>query len=208
MVSRNSAIFVVVGLLTFTGSKQLAAADRCEFEISVNAVRLHYDLSPLLPFRGKCNPFVSGSLHLSPGRFTIPFFTTIDRPLSLFFEDVGPVAFTAGIRALNKPRLAVEELPKHAGPGGDAEHLFFPENKPTEIAFRTTNSRRWLIRTKFEDREKKIPLSRLYCTLEGGLLISFNTMFREAASKKPEWRNKRLELQEELARRLTINPRK
>jgi hypothetical protein len=202
------SILVISALCLGLWSPTIVAKEkRCQFDIVVNGVRFGYDLSALLPFRGKCNPFFSGSLHLAThAKIIEPFFTTTDGPLSLFYDVPGPVVFTASIRLLRNPSLTLDDLPKHAGTGEDAEHMFFPDDKPSSIQFKTINSRRWLMTTKFEDREKRIPRSRIFSTLERGMHVTFSTVFRSAASTNPEWRYERLDLLEQLVRRFSISP--
>lgn len=210
LLKRRLVLFVLIETLSFSLSEQMALAqNRCEFDLTVNGANLRYDLSPLLPFHGECRPFYAGSVRLARGESIQPFYTTTDGPLKLLYgRDVGPVVFTGVIRALENPHLTLDELPSHYPSGDDWQQLLYPHGKPSSaITFTTINARHWLVRTKFEDPQKKIPQGRVYLTLEGGQRVLLTIIFRDRAPRDISWREKRLALLEELVRRLRINHR-
>ena len=82
--------------------------------------------------------------------------------------------------------------------------MFFPASEPTEIAYRKVGARRWLVSTRFQDREKQFVRNQTYWTIQGDLLITFNINFTANSPKNREWRQRRMETLDRLVRDFVI----
>lgn len=195
-----------IALSSLAGVRHLNGEERqCQFDISVNGVAIHYDLSPLLAYKGKCKPVYFGTVNIARGKFISPFVTTTDRPINLLIDEVGPVMFTSTIEAFKENELTLEDLPKHFG-RSSVNSPAGKRYKATKIQIKTIGSRRWSIMTRFEDNNERIEYDRTFSTIQDGLTINFYTEFASHAPKDADWRTKRLALQEQLVRLLRIGP--
>jgi hypothetical protein len=126
---------------------------------------------------------------LKPGAMKTPFVALMD-------ADLGTPArtqFSGSVRCLRGSTVTLEQLPREARPGGEAQYMFFPKNKPTDISFRMVGSRKWLVSTKFDDESKMIVTNQVYWALEKRLLITFNVNFSKNAPRQANWRRKRVD---------------
>lgn len=110
------------------------------------------------------------------------------------FGSLGKTQIDTCIKLLKEKALTTAELKAQAFPGGEAEFMFAPRNKPSGAEYRTINGRNWLVTTKFEDEERHFIRSRVYWMVERGFLITFNLIIDSDAPKDARWRSKRLSL--------------
>jgi hypothetical protein len=151
----------------------------------INNSIFDYDLRSI---GGALLPVTDLVIALRPGQSKIPFSAQPDATL---FGGVRET-FSGNIRRPNKTALAVDDLRSEARPGGETEHMFFPEAKPSAVDYQTINGRRWLVTTKFEDDAKQIVRGQVWWTVIDGFLVTFNVQIYEDAPRDAKWRNERV----------------
>jgi hypothetical protein len=131
--------------------------------------------------------------NLAPGQHKVPFVELRDGP----FLGVGKTSFGGVIRRLKRSNLTTDQLISEARPGGEAQHMFFPEAKPSATQFREINGNRWLVTTKFDDGEKKLVQSRVWWMVVDGFLVTLYVNMSGVPSD-PAWRQRRVDQLERL----------
>jgi hypothetical protein len=140
---------------------------------------------------------------LAPGQQKVPFYESRDSPLL----GIGKTFFGGVIQRLKRSPLTTEQLLSEARPGGEAEHMFFPEKKPSAKEYREVNGRRWLVTTKFDDAEKRLIRSRVWWIVVDGFLVTLNVNMVDDAPSDAAWRRRRVEQLERLVSDFRYVPR-
>lgn len=134
----------------------------------------------------KSNPTV-----LRPGEFKIPMMLLPDAEI---LGGLGKTQIGTCIKFLEVKNLRTAKLKTQTFPGGEAQFMFAPRDKPSSVEYRTINGRDWLVTTKFEDEQRQVIRSRVYWIVEQGFLITFNLIIDSDAPKDTKWRSRRLSL--------------
>src|SRR4051812_43288894 len=140
-------------------TQRTSASGIGEVAYEVNGITLTYNLRPVLRHVNADPP---GVWSLKPGAGRIPFVALTDGS----FVSEPRTKFGASVTRLRSPVTSLEKLPAEARPGGEAQYMFFPKNKPVSLSFALVGERRWLVSTRFEDAGKQFVENQTYWGLE------------------------------------------
>jgi hypothetical protein len=123
-----------------------------------------------------------GPTSLAPGEYKRTFYKLRDAPIF----STGRAIFGGIIRRPRAGSLTAEAVESKRDSGGETETTR-RKNSAATVQHREVNGRRWLVTTRFQDRERQIVMNRTYSTVISGLLITLYVDLDASSRSKPEW---------------------
>jgi hypothetical protein len=111
-----------------------------------------------------------GSTHLAPGKWKRAFY----KLRGPFLLSTRRVFFSGFIRRVHDASLTTDRLASRAHRAKDTYAILDSGSGPVVVEYREVNGHRWLVTTRFVDRDKHIISNRTYWTIIHSLLVTFS----------------------------------